>query len=713
MHASFTVSDIEGSLWGTILFALYLFVPGYVTGWATDVLGFRKAGFSERILLAVCLSVCVSPILANLMARAFSTPTCAVAFLLFSLAFVVLAAAEWNRRPPIFPLPRYTVAGFCLAGAGACIVLLSLVDLQWGSRLYPTVAIYDHGVRTALISSAERSGAPPANPFFYPGRFIPSRYYYYWNVLSALPAVLGKVSARSILYASSIWSALALASLIPLYLKHFLGETKALHRKSLIAICLLSVTGLDLLPTAWIYLTHHFLFPDMEWWQSAQITSWADCLLWVPHHVASLVACLAGFLALWDALRSSTRRAWYSRAAIAVLALASAAGLSVYVTLAFACFLVVWTLRYLLKRQWKAFGLFVLVGLLTTVISLPYLHDLRASTATAAKGAGPPEQTGQKGQTASPLSFEARSGLAVPGLAGHRWTVPAELIETACLYVVELGFYIFAGWFVLRSQFKRRKQLREADRAAWCLLLVVGFLGTFVRSSVIQTNDFGFRSMMLVQFVLLLWGALVIDERLFQKPEERVLTPRMPRWSEAVLFATLAIGLMGSVYQLVLLRTYFLLSDAGRIRDAAYGEPAPPDIGSDSYWIRSGFQSLATLLPANSIVQYNPSAADMNTLLINNRYQMVDAFSPGCGTTFGGSPEECVTLESQLIRIFPSDGAAAATGPELDRLCGRLKINILVAHRSDSVWRRRNSWVWLRPPLVANNSMRAFRCGPS
>ncbi len=505
LHASFTLSDIEGTLWGCVLFALFLFVPGYVTAWITNILNFRKAGFSERILLAICLSVCVSPILANLMARGFSTRSCAAAFLLFSLAFMGLVLAEWKRRPPIFPLPRYTVAGLCLIGGGACILLFSLVDFEMGSRLYPTVAIYDHGVRTALISSAERSGAPPINPFFYPGRSIPSRYYYYWNVLCALPAVLGRLSARPILYASSIWSALALASLIPLYLKHFLGETANLHRKSLLGICLLSVTGFDLLPTLWVYLTHHFLYPDMEWWQLAQVTSWADSFLWVPHHVASLVACLAGFLVLWDAIRQSAWAARYNRAAIAVLGLASAAGLSVYVTMAFAFFLVIWTLRYLVKRQWKAGALFVCAGLLTILISLPYLHDLRASTAatSAANSSGP---AGQAAKAAPLLSFGARAGVTIPGVEGHSWTFPVELIETAFLYLIEFGFYAIAGWFVLRSQFKRRRQLSEAERALWYLLLVAGFLGTFVRSSVIQTNDFGFRSMMLVQFVLLLWG---------------------------------------------------------------------------------------------------------------------------------------------------------------------------------------------------------------
>ena len=708
------MSDLAGTLFATILFSLFLFVPGYCIGWASNALNFRYAGFSERVLSAVCLSISILPIVVNLLARVLSLPVCAALCMAFFLTFLVLIVMEWKYRPPIFPLPKHTVTALWMVSAGACVLLLSLVDLQMGSRLYPTIALGDHGVRVAFISSAVRSGAPPHNPFFYPGEYVPSRYYYYWNVFCGLPVVLGRVSPRSSLHASSIWSFLALASTIPLFLKHFLRQTKALFRKSLIGIGLLAVTGLDLLPTLLTYVLHRGVAPDMEWWDKTQVASWLDALVWVPHHVAGLVACLVGFLLLWDALASSSpscshSRSWTGRAirgGLAALAFASAAGLSVYVTLAFAGFLAVWTLRYLVKRRGSEFILCVAVGLLAGLLSLFYLRDLRTPAANASM-----QSTGQQSST---LAFQIRTeGIVVKRWGDHAWTIPLQLIEAGGLYFLEFGFYGLAAWFVLRAQWRKRAQLSEAQRASWYLLLTVGFLATFVRSSVIQNNDFGLRSIMPVQFVLLLWAALLVDELWLQRPAERTWAHGVGRGSSALLLAALTLGLIGTIYQGALLRFDYPLADHGVPGFDASWVPQPPDMGSTIYGIRSAFALLDKQLSADSIVEFNPFADDNPTLLLYNRYQMVDGSAPGCGVAFGGSIEQCRVLEERLRRIFPPDGTVAASGAEMDSLCDQLKIDVLIAHRSDPPWRQPASWVWQRTPIVSNDAMRAYRCGAS
>ena len=71
-----------------------------------------------------------------------------------------------------------------------------------------------------------------------------------------------------------------------------------IERKTLLGIGLLAVTGLDLLPTLYIWFAGHVWLDDMELWNEAQITSWAGSLLWVPHHVAALIACFVAFLLL-------------------------------------------------------------------------------------------------------------------------------------------------------------------------------------------------------------------------------------------------------------------------------------------------------------------------------------------------------------------------------------------------------------------------------
>jgi hypothetical protein len=703
--SSFTASDLAGTLFAAGLFSLFLFVPGYCIGWASNALNFRHAGFSERVLSAVCLSISVMPIVVNLLARVLSLPVCAVLCLAFLVVFLVLIVMEWKYRPPVFPLPKHTVTALWMVSAGSCVLLLSLVDLQMGLRLYPTVALGDHGVRTAFISSAVRSGAPPGNPFFYPGKYVPSRYYYYWNVLCGLPVALGWVSPRSSLHASSIWSFLALASTIPLFLKHFLKQTKALSRKSLIGIGLLAVTGLDLVPNLLVYLRHRVFFLDMEWWDKTQVASWLDALVWVPHHVAGLVACLVGFLLLWDAFASSALSGRAIRGGLAALAFASAAGLSVYVALAFAGFLAVWTLRYLVKRRGSEFLLCAAVGLLSGLLSLFYLRDLRTPAGNASD-----RGTGQKG---SSLAFQIRTeGIVVNRLGDHAWTIPFQLIEAGGLYVLEFGFYGLAAWFVLCAQWRKRGQLSEAQRASWYLVLTVGLLATFVRSSVIQNNDFGLRSIMPVQFVLLLWGALVIDELWLERPAERTWADGVWRGARTLLLAALALGLMGTIYQAALLRFDYPLADHGVLGFDASWVPQPPDMGSTIYGIRSAFAALDKKLPPDSIVEYNPFADDYPSVLLYNRYQMADGAGE-CAVAFGGSIEQCRILEERLRRIFPTDGTLAASGAEVDSLCDQLKIDVLIAHRSDPPWRQPGSWVWQRAPIVSNDAVRAFRCGAS
>ena len=66
-------------------------------------------------------------------------------------------------------------------------------------------------------------------------------------------------------------------------------------------MALLAVNGLDLVYTTWLYLKDGAVLHDTEIWDTAEVTSWVNSLLWVPHHVASLAACVVGLMMLWQA----------------------------------------------------------------------------------------------------------------------------------------------------------------------------------------------------------------------------------------------------------------------------------------------------------------------------------------------------------------------------------------------------------------------------
>src|SRR5205807_6839961 len=135
-------------------------------------------------------------------------------------------------------------------------------------------------------------------------------------------------------------------------------------------IGLLIVTGLDLLPT-FVYLLgpKHTLFAEMEWWDAAQITSWIDGCLWVPHHIAALVACLLGFLALWNVAPGAQTGERIKASLIAALAFASAGGLSIYVSFSFGVFLIAWSIFALMQRRWAELAMFAAAGIGAVLLS--------------------------------------------------------------------------------------------------------------------------------------------------------------------------------------------------------------------------------------------------------------------------------------------------------------------------------------------------------
>src|SRR5713226_9147554 len=69
MQESFMVSDLMATSAAFGLFALFIFVPGYVCGWLLDVFGFRQRALLARFAISTPLSIAVFPILTYLLWR--------------------------------------------------------------------------------------------------------------------------------------------------------------------------------------------------------------------------------------------------------------------------------------------------------------------------------------------------------------------------------------------------------------------------------------------------------------------------------------------------------------------------------------------------------------------------------------------------------------------------------------------------------------------
>ncbi len=709
---NYTLQDIAGTIAAIPVFAIFLCAPGYCFGLASNVMGFRGRSATEKILLSLPFSIVISIMVVNLVGRYVPARFLLWCFLLSAAWLFLHVAIQWFRQRQASPrkLPVTTKMAIGIAILWMLVVVISLVDIQWCGRLYVSTTVWDHAVRVAFVRSALRSGPPPTNPFCYLGFAPTSRYYYYWYVLCSYPARLAHIDARYVLYGSSAWAGICLMALIPIYLKDFFGTTNNLRRRSILGILLLYVTGLDIVPTAYEFLRTKSIAGDMEWWDPVQITSWTDALIWAPHHVAALVACLIGFLVLWSLRRKEdgqnpSFKMRMLACFFAALAFAVAAGLSVYVTFTFAIFLCCWSLRFLYKRVFSDFLLYLSTGCLTIAISLPYLHDLLSSGAIAgatvdggaSSGAGSARFI-QFGLRELPSFLSTPYFLKVRGFSHPFLLFPFGLLA---VYILEFGFFAIVGWFRLKRDLRDRSNRNEAEIASWYLLAASMFVITFVRSSVISNNDLGFRSAMIAQFVLLLWGAEYIDRWLFSRPFK---VANLLNAKNTVAFSTLVLGCMGTIYSLGILRTYTMLDDRGWIAQPADWLPPPPNVGRDLFHVRQAYQKLDRVVSANSIVQYNPMTADYISLLMYTKFQSVDGF-PDCGTEFGGSTSACLPVQAVLANLFNRPGAY-----DIHPLCAKLSIDALVVRASDPAWQDRTSWVWSHEPIIENQYIRIFQC---
>ena len=340
--ASYTLHDIVYSCVGCVLFIPILLAPGYVLAWFTRVLDFRELTGPWRVLVSLPLSIAICPTATYWVGMSGSWRP---VFLLYGICFLVwmsllLGLAGHERLPQWLggfrSVPR---AGWFIPAIWFVVAIASLVNLQFDNRLYLSVSDYDHVTRAAITDAITRYGVRPFNPFYLLGGPATLRYHYFWFLLCSIDAQLGGglVSSQQAIIASVVWCGWSLIALVPLYLRFFQRSAIDLRRCSLVAVALFTVTGLDLIPTMWRALTGFPTLPEMEWWNE-QVTSWFGSVLWVPHHVAALIAGLMGFLVTWNA---GTRHR-FAAIVLGGAAFATAAGSSIYVTLIFVVFLIVW-----------------------------------------------------------------------------------------------------------------------------------------------------------------------------------------------------------------------------------------------------------------------------------------------------------------------------------------------------------------------------------
>jgi len=696
---NFMLSDMAGTAAASALFAIFLLPPGYLLTQAFDLLSARRATVVERVLLALAFSLVATPIVSVLLVRYVGFTATLTLFLAMAAAAVVM---EWrvirHQRSSIFPIARCTWQALAMAAVWFVLVLISLADLQLGERLYPSYLMYDHAIRIPMVASAARTGVPPLNPFYAIPQMVPQSYFYYWYVVCALPARLAGISAKACLSASAFWCGLGLFAMAALFLKHMMGVTHDLRRRAVVSGALIFLTGLDLIPYMFLSVPPWAIArADLDWWNQNQITSWVASLLWVPHHVAAMLACMAGLLVLAQLHRDNTARAW-ATVLVAGMAFASAAGLSIYVTFTFAIVLVAWSLWMLLRGHLRLFAFYAASGVVSLLLSLPYLGDLLRGRFTSDAASATTHSHG--------LAFFAlREGAPMvdPLRQFHPHTallnLAVRLPGMVVTYAVEFGFFAVVLVLALRRDLRAKQPLPAGRRMMWFVFWVSLLAMSCLKSDATGVNDLGFRGILITQFILLVLAAPVLSDAIREKTQGIA-------WARLCLLFTILLGAAGSAYQLASLRLYAPLVDHGhKARDESFLGAA--HFGERNYQLRAGYRQLDRLLPADARIQYNPIRDEVR---VENYYSPRQAAMGdfNCEAGFGGSQVDCQQAVAPVVALFnPARGTHSDT---VDEVCRRFHLSVLVSTDVDPAWQQKDSWVWQRKTLVANPGMRAIAC---
>lgn len=489
-------ADLFGMTGAFFLFGLVFIIPGFALGITTGVWRFgRENVFWSK---SVLLSLVICPWTFYMLMRFVGTNSVWV-FLgasgLLALLFGFTKRGELRsaQREKKF---RFLYHVGLWAGV-YLVVAYMMVDLVDGESLIRPLMSHDYVKHVAVTDAISRSGLVPANPSFSNGEIIPLFYYYFWFLLCSVVDLMGGdvINARHAVLGSIVWCGIALMALVKIYLSFL--ERRQVPGMSLkylpMGLFLLLVTGLDFIPVTFKALVQWVLgrtvFPNALWWNDI-VASWNAAVLWVPHHVGSFICCLLAFL--WIADRKSDAGLKPDTAFFLVpIALISALGMSIWVAISAVWFLV-WWFVFSWKKGWiKEVQFLVVLGVISLAVALPYIVEIQQAN----------------NMDGFPIALHIKPFYNID-LYLRDYPIIANVLSFIFLplnYGLELGFFALGGiWY-----YKYRKaEGTPLSRTEWFLVVLAGSLlvfCTFFRSAIIN-NDLGWRGMMFVQFVLLLYS---------------------------------------------------------------------------------------------------------------------------------------------------------------------------------------------------------------
>ncbi len=681
----YALSDWIGVSIAFELFSLLTMLPGYALGWLLGVFQFRQRTLPFRLALSVPLAISIVPLLSFLLGLWLSLDVCWIFYGVLCVLALLLLSREKKMRAQLRPNGVGPV--LCLMFVWIAIAGLMLTDIQFGKRVYFPIIGFDYAVRSAFTASISTWGLPAQTPFFFSGHAIPLRYHYYWLILCGMVERLGSpaVSARQALIAGTLWCGLGLICLVALYLRLFSsGGATRLTRRTTVAISLMGVTGLDILPALLMLFLHRVgivngISPSVEWWNE-QVDGWLYTMLWEPHYVASLIACMTGFLLLWSTSETGMRKP--ISGLVAGLAFATAVGSGIYVALVFAVFLAVWVMITLAKRWFHETANLAIAGAVAIAASSPYLRSLRSPE----PGTALAQLTIRKFDLAQIL-------LLLIGRDRPWQQILANIVFLPLNYALELGFFAAVGLIVWLHFRRPKRRATRSELAGFSMAATSVIICTFFRSSVISNNDLGWRGFLIAQFVLLIWAADLLS-----------MPSAIARSDKRMLIVLLVLGAAGVAYDLAIVRFYPVLSDAQWV-PKLFWLAQDEKLGSRTYAHREAYAWLQMHTSPQTVIQQNPDVAYQDTFYGLYADRRTAAEDLTCGAAFAEATRGCAPIVERLKELYSIPGQTS-----LENICQSLPVDMMIAKDTDRAWRDKDSWVWSHEPAFANDFVRLYAC---
>ena len=679
----YTLLDLAGLSLATLAHGLVVLLPAVAIAHAANVFAMRRMPPLQQFAISLLVAYAVLPLIDSLAARFIGLD----AALGLNLALAAAGAHIVWRHWLSLQLPR---AAFGACAAWFILIALATIDIDGAGRLNTSLLMIDTVKHAATVRALLDTGAaPPLDPFFL--RSDPAGYYYYFYVASALAARLGAglFDARAAFAGQIFWIGLALYALFQILIARTgfarLARGPAL-RNTLLAVLVIA-GGLQILPLLAIAGITGTWLAQTAWW-GEQVTSFLLSALWVPHHLAGLIACWTGLIALSEAVsrcqgahnsKSALQHAWQP-VALAAAAFACAAGLSIWVTSTACLAIAIWLTLLARERRWPAVVCIVAAGLGSAILSLPHLWDL----------------VHYRAQAGVPVAVYVRGFLFADALlpAGILQTI-GRIVMLPLNYGLEFGIFAIGALLYWRHP-PHAISTRARDIETRRLVAVTGaaglFVATFLKSTVIS-NDLGWRGVLFAQAAATLWSfaafAPILREALAQR--------RMPSHDLArISLLALALGIATVVYDVQGLRTYARLG-LGGIADIIRNQEVDLDL-------RRAYEALALMPEAPTVMQHNPDADRTFAYGLYGKARVAVSDRHN-GMIFGASSEAVHTRVGEIIPIFKG---TLEDREALQRL-RRYKIGALVVTSADPIWRDEAAWIWSAPTLFASDNVRVLR----